>query len=103
MRVVSENEGRRGLGVERASFCLCWWVDDRHVVVMHRTDGKTSASQKYTYNCICFFFWSGFGFSALRANEPAGPQKLYQKMKHKTKIIVFTPVAACGVREKKND
>ena len=54
MRVVSENEGRRGLGVERASFCLCWWVDDRHVVVMHRTDGKTSASQMRRN--ICFFF-----------------------------------------------
>jgi len=24
-------------------------------------------------------------------------------MKPETKVIVFTPVAACGVREKKND
>ena len=38
MRVVSENEGRRGLGVERASFGLCWW--GRPTRRRHASDGR---------------------------------------------------------------
>ena len=64
MRVVSENEGRRGEGSElsaQVSVCAGWL--GRHVVSSHRTDGKTSASQIHA-KIFVSSFWSGFGFSA---------------------------------------
>ena len=75
MRVVSENEGRRGLGVERASFGLCWL--GRHVVVMHRTDGKTSASQMRRN--ICFFFLVRFWVFGVESQRAGRSSKIISK------------------------
>jgi len=78
VRVVSENEGRRGEGSElsaQVSVCAGWL--GRHVVVMHRTDGKTSASQMRRN--ICFFFLVRFWVFGVESQRAGRSSKIISK------------------------
>ena len=73
---MSENEGMGGEGSElsaQVSVCAGGSTSTRRLIA---SDGRKDECFTNTR--------SGLVFGFVGANEPAGPQKLYQKMKHKT-------------------
>jgi len=77
VRVVSENEGRRGLGVERASFGLCWLAGSTRRLIT--SDGRKDECFTNTRQNICFFFLVRFWVFGVESQRAGRSSKIISK------------------------